>query len=221
MGYGAGDDASLSLRKRLMQYQEELARKIVLKDSFSKLDYVGGVDQAYYGDEVVSVICIHSYPDLEIVEVKHLFDKVKFKYIPGFLSFREGPPIIKVYSKLDVKPDVLLVNGNGIMHFRYIGLASHVGVLLNIPTIGVTQNLLCGKVIHGKVVYKGRHVGYEYQSKKGCKPIYISPGHMISSRSSLNIVKNCITKYKLPLPLHIADRLSKRFIKEYKKTSHP
>ncbi len=210
MSYGSCD---AKLRRELVNYQKKLAGKVILKDMFKKLEYVGGVDQAYNSDEVVSVICIYKFPELEQVEVEHLFDKVDFKYMPGLLSFREGPPILKAYKKLKTKPDVLFVNGNGIMHFRFIGLASHIGVELDIPTIGVTQNLLCGKVIDGKVVYKGKHVGYEYHSKAGCRPIYVSPGHKVSLSSSLRITKSCITKYKLPLPLHDADRLSKRFIK--------
>ncbi|MCX8200246.1 MAG: endonuclease V [Candidatus Micrarchaeota archaeon] len=209
MGYDTGIS---SLRK----LQEALARKVILNDRFGKISIIGGADVAYRGSTAACAIVLFDYGTME--ETGHVcaYDKVLFPYIPGLLSFREGPPIKKAYAKLSVKPDMLLINGNGILHPRFFGIASHIGVELGIPTIGVAQHLLCGDVKRDGKIYIGkRHVGYEYVSKPGCAPIYLSPGHKVSVRSSLEIVKKCMRAHKLPEPVHAADRLSKKCIKAH------
>jgi len=198
--------------KTLRAMQEDLSSKVILKDMFGDLKSIGGVDLAYKGNLGVCIIAIFDYKRMEQEHIFHLYDKVDFPYIPGFLSFREGPLIKKLYARLEQKPDMLLVNGNGILHPRFIGLASHIGVELDIPTIGGTQHLLCGNVKEDGRIYMGkRQVGYAY-SKDAHHPIYISPGHKVSLKSSLKIVKRCITGHKLPEPLYIADKLSKQLI---------
>jgi len=170
-----------------------------------------GVDQAFLDDKIISAIVVCVTPFMSVLEKKHVIAKIDFPYIPGFLSFREGPPIIKVFKKLQNTPDILLVDGNGILHPRGIGLASHVGLLLNVTSIGVAKSLLCGKFkkvkgvgSYSPIIYEDRTIGYAYKSKKNCKPIFISPGHRVSFKTSLKIVKECIGKYKLPIPLRLA-----------------
>jgi len=198
-------------RKELIEIQEKLKEEIILNDVLSsKIRMIAGVDQAFLDDRIISAITICDSL-MNVLEKKHVIAKIDFPYIPGFLSFREGPSIIKVFKKLQNTPDVLLVDGNGILHPRSIGLASHVGLLLNTPTIGVAKSLLCGKFkkvkgvgTHSPVIYEGRTIGYAYKSKKNCNPIFISPGHKVSLKTSLKIVKNCIGEYKLPIPLRLA-----------------
>ena len=198
--------------KTLRAIQEDLSSRVILKDMFGDLKLIGGVDLAYKGNVGVCIIAIFDYKSMKQEHVFHLYDKVDFPYIPGFLSFREGPLIKKLYISLEQKPDILLVNGNGILHPRFIGLASHIGVELDTPTIGVTRHLLCGNVKEDGRIYIGkRQVGYTYP-KDAHHPIYISPGHKVSLKSSLKIVKHCINRHKLPEPLYIADRLSKQLI---------
>jgi len=199
-------------RKELIKIQEKLKKKIILKDVLPpKIRMIAGVDQAFLDDKIISAIVVCVTPFMSVLEKKHVIAKIDFPYIPGFLSFREGPPIIKVFKKLQNTPDILLVDGNGILHPRGIGLASHVGLLLNVTSIGVAKSLLCGKFkkvkgvgSYSPIIYEDRTIGYAYKSKKNCKPIFISPGHRVSFKTSLKIVKECIGKYKLPIPLRLA-----------------
>lgn len=199
-------------REELIKIQEKFNKKIILNDVLPpKIRMIAGVDQAFLDNRIISAIVVCDNLSMNVVEKKHVIAKIDFPYIPGFLSFREGPPIMKVFKKLQNTPDVLLVDGNGILHPRGIGLASHVGLLLNIPTIGVAKSLLCGKFkkvkgigSYSPVIYDSKTIGYVYKSKKNCKPIFISPGHKVSLKTSLKIVKNCIGEYKLPIPLRLA-----------------
>jgi len=161
------------------------------------------------------------------MEIKIIKTHLDFPYIPTFLSFREGYPIIKLYKKLKTKPDIMIINGHGIAHPLFCGIATHVGVLLDKPTIGVAQSRLCGDYREpkrlgdcSKITYKGMIVGYVYKSKEKCKPIFVSPGHRISLKSCLRIVKKCIKTHKLPLPLaiaHIQANKSKSILKDIEK----
>lgn len=206
--------------QNLFKLQEELASKLIIEDRFGKIQLIGGIDAAYSDDMAVCAVAVLDYHTLEPVESTYVHSRITFPYIPGLLSFREGPIMKKAYSKLIRKPDVLMVNGNGLIHPRGLGIASHLGLMLDIPTIGVAQRLLCGEVgRNGKVFLKGKHVGYEYRSQGASTskmqrlgaPIYISPGHKVSLRSSLRIAKHCIKGHRLPEPLFLADRLSKEF----------
>jgi len=198
--------------EELKKIQEKLKKKIILKDVLSqKIKTIAGVDQAFLDNKIISSIVVLKTSSMDVLEKRHIIAKMNFPYIPGFLSFREGTPIIKAFKKLQNTPDLLLVDGNGILHPRGIGLASHVGVLLDISTIGVAKSLLCGKFkkikevgSHSPVIYEERIIGYAYKSKKNCKPIFISPGYKVSLKTSLKIVKELIGKYKLPIPLRLA-----------------
>jgi len=148
---------------------------------------------------------------MEVIEKEFSETAVDLPYIPGLLAFREGPPMIETYKKLKRKPDILLVDGHGIAHPRGVGIASHVGVLLDIATIGIAKKRLVGDYrIPDRVgesrplLYKGKVVGNVLKSKKGCNPIFISPGNKISVESSLEIVKDCIREHKLPEPVRLA-----------------
>jgi len=191
---------------KFLQLQERFKKKVVLKDVIkpTEIKLIAGVDQAFKNDEIISSIVVCEFKTLSIIERKTAVLQNKFPYIPGLLSFREGPAIVKCFKNLEVKPDVMLVDGNGILHPRGLGLATHLGIVLNVPTIGVAKSLLCGKIVDGKVYLDNKHVGYEVVTKKGCKPIYVSPGHMVSLETSLEIVKKCIRNHKLPEPLRLA-----------------
>lgn len=187
--------------KYLKKRQEKLSRRLILEDAFSETRTIAGVKQAFSGNKIISGIVVFSYPDLEVLEKKHSWYKTDFPYTPGFLTYREGPPIILAYKKLGKKPDILLLGASGICHPRLFGMASHLGLLLKGPaTIGITKNLLCGEVNNNKIFYQGEQVGWML------KNIYISPGHKISLRTSLEVVKNCMGSHRLPEPLYAAKK---------------
>jgi deoxyribonuclease V len=203
---------AIKMVKDLIKIQEHIAKKVSLKNGFSKIKTIAGFDVAYLGEKAKVCGVVLDYRNLEIKEiVTHKF-MAEFPYIPTFLSFREGPPIIEVYKMFKIKPDVLMIDGHGIAHPRKAGLASYIGVLLNKPTIGVAKSRLIGEYKEPKKPFSAtklmlgkNQIGWVLKSGKNYKPIFISPGHKISFRSSLKITMRCIKDEKLPEPIRIAD----------------
>ncbi|MDI6888189.1 MAG: endonuclease V [Methanocellales archaeon] len=198
-----------------------MADQAIVEDRFETLKGVAGVDQAFFDDKVISGIVVLDYETMDALEKIHSIEEVDFPYIPTFLSFREGPAIVSAFRTLKNKPDLLMVDGCGINHPRRAGLATHVGVALDTPTIGVAKRLLCGVVKTptkvdecNPILLDGKHVGASLLSKSGCNPIYIAPGHRVSLRTTIKIVKHCLRGYKLPEPIRVAHeyvgRVSKR-----------
>lgn len=198
--------------KELARLQIQMAKKVILRDGFSKLDRVAGVDVAYLGDKSYAAAVVLDFRDMSLLEVKNEIMKVSFPYIPGYLSFREADPMKAAVSALELDHDVLLVNGHGIAHPRGLGIAAHIGVELGIPTVGVAKGLLCGEVSSEgdkeilPVLYEGRTVGYRLLGSKNRRPVYVSPGNLVSLKSSLEIVKACMRRHALPEPLYLAHR---------------
>ena len=205
--------------QNLGRQQRKLAEKVILKDSFGKIRGVGGFDLAFSGGRAFCSGIVLDWKTLGILEAKTLLGKEKFPYIPGFLAFREAPHIIKVQGKLSEKPDLLLIDGQGICHPRGIGIASHVGVLLDKPAIGIAKSRLCGECERpdgkgvGKIFLEGEHVGWILKGKG--KPIFISPGHRVSVKSSLDIVSHCMKGGRLPEPLSLAHLYAERAKNNY------
>ncbi len=198
--------------KRLAAEQEALARKVSLKDAFnpSKLRLVGGVDQAFLNGKIISS-AVTCNPDMELVERRFHVEEECFPYMPGFLSYREAPCAVKAFEKLKEKPELLFVDGNGVLHPRRIGFASHVGLLLDTPTIGVAKKLLLGAVGIFKdgvaeVTLNGELLGFAVYTKEHAKPVYVSPGHKVSFETALECFKKALKGHKLPEPLHLAHK---------------
>ncbi|MEM2991246.1 MAG: endonuclease V [Halobacteria archaeon] len=196
----------------LNEIQREVAARVILKDRFPALKLIGGVDQAFFNSKIISCIAVLDYESLEIKTRSMAIDEIKFPYLPGYLFFREGLAIIKAFSRLEIKPDILIVDGCGINHPRKAGLASHVGVELDISAIGVSKSLLCGEIQskpqrEGEfkfIMQEGRKTAVLLLSKSNCRPIVVAPGHKISLKSAVKIVKHCLRGHKLPEPLRLA-----------------
>lgn len=200
---------------KLIAVQNKLAREVILEDRFGKIEKIAGCDVAYDGGRAFSAAVVLDYTSLEVIEESVAQSRATFPYVPTFLAFREMKPIIKAIEGLKNKFDALLLDGHGMAHPRSLGIASHLGVVLNIPTIGVAKSLLCGEVVGkiqpdkpAQIFYNGRHVGYALQTKKNTAPLYISPGTGVSLDSSLRIVAHCIKKHKLPEPIRLAHNLA-------------
>ena len=160
-----------------------------LADSFSA-DFVAGVDQAFLGDRIISAAVLLG-PSGQVVDRASCTMKAAFPYVPGLLSFREGPAAIRAVRRLSPRPTLLFVDGCGINHPRKAGLACFVGIMLDLPTIGITKNVLCGQSeppekggTSPPLVYKGEQVGYLLKSKDGCRPIVVAPATAYAQRSS-------------------------------------
>lgn len=195
--------------QKLKQEQEMLASKVLITDQFDEIKTIGACDQAYVGDKILSVAVVLDAKTLEVIEKKYAILDCKFPYIVGYLSYREAPVLIEAVNKLSTKPDVLLIDGNGILHPRRIGLASHAGIALDIPTIGVAKSLLLGENSDGNIIVDKEIRAVEFISREHARPLYVSPGHKVCMKSSLEFVKNSMKyPHKLPEPLHVAHRLA-------------
>jgi deoxyribonuclease V len=204
--------------EKLKAEQEKLAKKVIAHDAFEEDDIrtVAGIDQAYTSDNrIISAIVVLDFRTLKQVEAAHAVARISFPYIPGFLSYRELPSMMEAYTSLENRPDMIMVDGNGILHPRRIGLASHLGVLLDTVTIGVAKNLLLGDVKDNRIIIDKEVRGYSLVTKEHANPIYVSPGHKISLQTSVSIARRMIIQpHKLPEPIHLAHKMANRLKKE-------
>ncbi len=203
--------------KKLRDEQIKISKKVVLEDSFKKIETIAGVDVSYSKNNTYGSCVIFDYDTKKVIDEKTVRTKIDFPYISIYLSFREYPVIKKTVESLKEKPTVLMIDGNGVLHPFGIGLASHAGILLDIPTIGVAKTLLCGKPEFipkkqgdfSRIIYKNKMIGFCFKSSKNAKPIFVSPGHKISFESSLKVVQG-FCKYRIPEPIRMADMIGKR-----------
>lgn len=198
--------------------QETLRGRVVTADRFGKIRRVAGVDVGFEQDGAVTraAVVVLSFPELKPVEHAIARLPTRFPYVPGYLSFREIPAVLMALKKLKVKPDLLLCDGQGLAHPRRFGLACHLGLLTNIPSIGVAKSLLIGE--HGTLPHKkgswvslkdGQEtIGAVLRTRTGVKPVYISIGHRISLETAIDYVLRCTTKYRLPETTRAAHHLA-------------
>ena len=198
--------------------QNQLQPQVIKEDRLDEVKYVAGVDVGFEDNYTISkaAVAVLSFPQLELQEKAITKIPTTFPYIPGFLSFREIPVILEALEKLTLVPDLILCDGQGLAHPRRFGLACHLGVLLDMPTIGVAKSLFIGK--HETLgqekgscqplLDKGEIIGAVLRSRTGVKPLYISIGHRISLSTALDYVLRCTPKYRLPETTRIADRLA-------------
>ncbi len=192
-----------------MAIQRRLAPRVIRENAFGEVRRVAGVDAGFPAPDVTrAAIAVLSYPDLELLDVAVVEQPTRFPYVPGLLSFREAPAILEAFAKLRLKPDLLIVDGQGIAHQRRLGIASHLGLWLDIPTIGSAKSLLVGR--HGPlgdergatapILDRGEVVGAAVRTRPGVKPLYVSIGHRVDLPTAVRLVLSCATRYRLPEP---------------------
>lgn len=199
--------------------QRELATKLVLEDQFGEIHIVAGVDMAINEGNGMAraAVVLFSFPDLTVLE-KHVYEEpLRMAYVPGLLSFRELPALLGAIQQLKQKPDLIMADGQGLAHPRRLGIASHLGLWLDTPTIGCAKSILVGK--HESVgdavgdwsplIYHRETIGAALRTRVKVKPMYISQGHKISLASSIKYVLACGKGYRLPETTRQADKLSK------------
>ncbi len=200
------------------EIQERLRRQVKIVPYRGELRYVAGVDAAFSETKVFAAACVYRYPELTLSEQVHIAQKLLFPYVPGYLSFREGPAIIEAIKKLAQKPDLIIADGQGIAHPRSAGIASYLGVLLDVPSIGCAKTRLVGEYREprskkgkwSELIYEENVVGAVLRTRDGVKPLFVSPGHRVDLESSVRIVLGCMGKYRIPEPVRCADMLSKK-----------
>jgi deoxyribonuclease V len=191
--------------RALIDEQKALAEKAILNDSFGAIRRIGGVDCSYIGDQyVIAGLVVIEYDTLQPIYRTFEVQKLDFPYIPGFLAYREAPAMIGAVEKAKIKPDVLMVDGFGINHPRRCGIACHVGIKLDMPTIGVGKSFLCGKIFGDDIHQDGKKVGMLVYADSTKKPVYVSAGHKISLETAVSIVSRCFIKGKIPEPTRLA-----------------
>jgi len=201
--------------KKAHTAQLEASKNIIRRDLLSeKIRYVAGVDVSYTKTLSIGAAIVLDYDSLSLVESRTVSVKTEFPYIPTLLSFREIPPAHKVIKKLKLQPDVILVDGQGIMHPYRLGFASHLGLVLNKPTIGVAKSPLIGKVGEfneknwAPITDKKEVIGAAFITKTGTKPVYVSIGHMVSLEKAIDIVRHCTPNYRIPKPIRLAHTIA-------------
>lgn len=194
--------------KQARQLQQRLALKVIDKDCFGLVQTVAGIDvKCLPGSRVRGAVLIFSWPRLQLIEARTVVIKTSFPYIPGLLSFREGPVCLQCFELLDHRPDLLFFDGNGLMHPRGLGLASHLGLLLDLPAIGVAKTKLLGqynmpgqqKGSYSQVEYRGKVVGAAVRTREKVKPVFVSAGHNISLNTAIKFTL-AASKYRICEP---------------------
>ncbi len=203
----------------MINEQLKIAKKVITNDSFTILKYIAGLDIGFVknSNKAAVGIVILEYPSLKEVYSNFLNVEMQMGYVPGFLAFREVPHYQKILSLVppEFKPDLLMVDGNGILHARKCGVASHLGVIENTPSIGVAKTLYNHdsiKVVNGDLIGKSGTIWGKALAEKSTKEIYISIGHRISLQTASEIVKNCCI-FRIPEPIRLADNGCRKFLK--------
>ena len=201
--------------KRARRLQSRLAKHVIASDMLpNRLNQVAGVDVAYIDGHAIGAVAVLDYASLSLVEAQVAETKTSLPYIPTLLSFREIKPARAVIKKLKTRPDVFLVDAQGIAHPYRLGFASHLGLLLDEPTIGVAKSLLCGTVEpnHEKgwlpITEKGEVIGAELSRNKKERPIYVSVGHKVSLKRAIEVVRHCTKATRIPEPIRLAHLLA-------------
>jgi deoxyribonuclease V len=198
--------------------QERIRGRVETRDRLGAVRHVAGVDVGFEGDGAVTraAVAVLSFPKLEPADFAVARLPTRFPYVPGLLSFREIPAALRALGNLRVPPDLLLCDGQGIAHPRRIGLASHLGLAADLPSIGVAKTRLIGS--HGEVpdrkgawspLLDGDEViGAVLRTRAGVKPLYVSPGHRVCLETAIRLVMACVTRYRLPETTRLAHRLA-------------
>ena len=201
-----------------IEIQQTLRKEVVTHDRFGVVNYVAGVDVGFEADGTVTraAVAVLSYPELQLCDQAIARRPTTFPYIPGFLSFREVPAVLDALAAVKIVPDLLLCDGQGIAHPRRFGIACHLGVLINLPSIGVAKSRLIGK--HADVPdIRGtweplsdrcETIGAVLKTHPNTLPLYISLGHRISLETAIAYVMGCTTKYRLPKTARFAHKLA-------------
>jgi deoxyribonuclease V len=205
-----------------IQIQENLRTRVILEKTFSEVRTIGGGDVAYSKSKNVlfGAIAVLSFPKMEMLDVAVAYGRIPFPYIPGLFSFREGPILIKAFQKLSVKPDVMIFEGQGIAHPRGFGLASHMGIWFDLPSIGCAKTPLLDQFIlpgdskgsYELIRREGRVVGAVVRTKNAVKPLFVSIGHRIDLNTCIQLILSACKRFRIPEPLRKAHQATRKML---------
>ena len=213
--------------KKAIQIQENLRELLTFEKYTGKIQTIAGADVSYdkhSGHFYAGVVVFKLNKQLELIEEATAVGKARFPYIPGLLSFREAPILLMAFRKLKNNPDIVLFDGQGIAHPRHFGLASHMGLILDKPSIGCAKSRLVGEYgsventagAYSELIYENKIVGVVLRTKKNTKPVFISPGHRTNLTFAIRIVLKTCCGYRIPEPTRQAHLL----VNKLRRTSH-
>lgn len=217
--------------QKAVSLQKQLASQVIRKNRMGRIDTVAGVDVHLNDDMAQAAVVVLDFPGLEVQDCAVAIRRATFPYIPGLISFREGPAILDILEKLAPKPDLLIFDGQGVAHPRRLGIASHIGLLVDLPTIGCAKSRLCGQYrepghlrgSHVPLMDKGETIGAVVRTRTGVKPVFVSVGHSIDLATSIEYVLACCRGYRLPETSRRAHRIAATFKnrREFDRTCSP
>jgi deoxyribonuclease V len=203
--------------KEAIDIQQRLRSKVVVAPLAEEVRYVAGCDISFDkgSDVVYAGVVVLKLPEFSEVAQSTAITRVKFPYIPGLLSFRESPPLLEAWEKLSVKPDLVMIDGQGYAHPRRFGIASHFGMLVDLPTVGCAKTLLVGRFEEPEVnagssspLMDGEElIGAALRTQNGVNPVFVSIGHRVNLDSAIEIVMRCTGEYRIPEPTRQAHLL--------------
>jgi deoxyribonuclease V len=196
--------------------QRKLAPLVIRESVLTTVKTVAGIDVGMKGGVAFAAVVVMTFPGLEVVARATATRHIAFPYIPGLLTFREGPAILDALDRLDRKPDLLIFDGQGIAHPCRMGIASHIGLLADLSSIGCAKSVLCGRYqepevergSHIPLVDKGETIGAIVRTRSGVKPVFVSIGHRVDLKTCIDVVLGCCKGYRLPETTRIAHRLA-------------
>jgi deoxyribonuclease V len=201
--------------REAMRLQESLRQRVELQDRFGDIRYVAGADMAFDPETEVAFagVIVYRFPGLEEVERRMARRKLRFPYVPGLLSFRESPVLLAAFARLRTEPDLILIDGHGHAHPRRFGIACHIGILFDKPTVGCAKSRLVGEhqepgEMAGSttpLMLQGERIGVVLRTRDDVKPIYVTTGHRVSLDSAVGLVKQCVDGFRIPKPTREAD----------------
>ncbi len=196
--------------------QQKLAGQVIQEKQLGPVATVAGVDVGLHDDLAQAAVVVLSYPELEVIDYALARRPVTFPYIPGLLSFREGPVILDALDKLPSNPDLLIFDGQGRAHPRRLGLASHIGLLVDLPAIGCAKSRLCGqhkepgleRGSYVPLIDRGETIGAVVRTRSRVKPVFVSVGHRVDLPTSIEYTLACCRGYRLPETTRWAHRVA-------------
>ena len=197
-------------------WQRQLRQQLCLQADLGVVERVAGVDVSFREGVARAAVVVLSFPSLELVDRAWAQVPASFPYIPGYLSFREGPAVLAAFERLTLRPDLVLFDGQGTAHPRRLGLACHLGLFLDLPSIGCAKSRLCGAAAEPgpergdwtPLCDRDEVVGAALRSRPGTRPLYVSPGHRMDLPTAIRYVLACCTRYRLPETTRWAHRLA-------------
>lgn len=202
--------------REAIEFQKKLAKEIIQNRPINNVSSIAGIDVGFTTENAIAAAIVLDFQTMERIDQAVAVLPISFPYVPGLLSFREGPVVLKAIKELKIVPDVIMMDGQGIAHPRRLGIASHIGLILGMPTIGCGKSRLCGhheepnnrRGSQVPLIDKDEIIGSVLRTRTGVRPVYVSVGHLINLLSCIDIVLKCCPKFRLPEPLRQAHHLA-------------